>query len=98
MRTISFILFVLLTSLCFADPAAEKSPITKKERAEIQAHVEKETKQKIDTITRKVGDVIEVRTSEPSGPWGDRTGNTFILKRTKKGWIIQERTIWDACI
>jgi hypothetical protein len=94
MRIIASILFLAFACLCFADAPKKQAPITKQERAEIETVIKKETTEKILTITRETPDTVEVRTGVVTPGRLEGKGQTFTLKRTKKGWEILKRGLW----
>ncbi len=91
MRILSLILFVTFTCLCFGE---QQKPVTKEERVEIEAIIKKETKEKILTMRRASADTVEVTTGVVTPGRLEGGGQTFTLKRTKKGWEIQKRGLW----
>ena len=94
MRILTFILFVAIAFCAFGQTPKPQVPITKKERAEIDTVIKKETAEKILAITRESSDTVEVRTGVITPGKLDGKGQTFTLKRTKKGWEIQKRGLW----
>ncbi|MEO6034766.1 MAG: hypothetical protein ABIQ35_05895 [Verrucomicrobiota bacterium] len=94
MRTFAFILFVAFSCICFGDTSKPLAPITKTERAAIEAVIKKVTAEKILAITREPSDTVEVRTGVVTPGKLDGKGQTFTLKHTKKGWEIQKRGLW----
>ena len=94
MRTFAFILSVAFACACFGDTPKAQAPITKAERAAIEVIIKKETTEKILGITRETPDTVEVCTGVVTPGKLDGKGQTFRLKRTKKGWEIQTRGLW----
>ena len=94
MRAITFILFLAFACLWSADSPKAQAPITKQERAEIEAVIKKETTEKILAITWDTSDTVEVRTGVVTPGRLDGKGQTFTLKRTKKGGENQKRGLW----
>jgi hypothetical protein len=84
MRIITFILAIAFACICLGQTAKPQAPITKKERAAIEAVIKKETSEKILAITRESSDTVEVRTGVITPGKLDGKGQTFTLKLTKK--------------
>lgn len=95
MRILTFIFFAAVASLCYGDTPESPAPITKQERAAIEAVIKRATTQKILVVRRVTPDTVEIFTGSVRGPLSG-SGQSFTLKQTKKGWEIQRRGNWDS--
>ena len=94
MRIITFILNIAFACICLGQTPKPQAPITKNERAAIEAVIKKETSEKILAMSRESSDTVEVRTGVVTPGKVEGKGQTFTLKLTKKGWEIQKRGLW----
>jgi hypothetical protein len=94
MRKLITVLLLGFTWICLGEPSQKQLPIMKKERSEIQAVVKKETDEKVLSVERESEDTVQVRTGVVTPGRLEGKGQTFWLKRTKKGWQIQKKGIW----
>lgn len=83
-----------LACICTAQTPKTLAPITKNERAEIEAIIKKKTTQKILSIERASPDTVKVSTGIITPGKLEGKGQSFILKRTKSGWEIKQRGLW----
>ena len=90
----SAVLLMGFICACLGDPSQQPPPISEKERFEIEAVIKKETKEKILRIRRESQDGVEVTTGVITPGRLEGKGQTFWLKRTKKGWEVQKRGLW----
>ena len=88
------ILLLGFTCICVGGPSQKEQPISKKERSEIEAVIKKQTDEKILRIRREPDDSVEVTTGVITPGRLDGKGQTFWLKRTKKGWEVQKKGLW----
>ena len=94
MRILTIILLLGFTCVCLGEPSQKQESISKKERTEIEAVIKKQTDEKILSIRRESKDSVEVTTGVITPGRLDGKGQTFWLKRTKKGWEVQKKGLW----
>ena len=94
MRIFTIIFFLGFACVCLGGPSSKQPPISKKERAAIEGVIKKETDEKILSIQRESPDTVEVRTGITTPGRLEGKGQTFQLKRTKKGWEPKKKGLW----
>ena len=94
MQTLWLSLLIAFACPCSGQTPKALAPITKNERAEIEVIIKRETTEKILSIERESPDTVKVSTGIITPGKLEGKGQSFKLKRTKKGWEIKQRGLW----